>query len=391
VSATPADVPHVLTLTDAIGHGGAERIAVDLTLRLDPTRFRRSLCVTRPSPAASAAAQEDHRRLVAADVDVLSLDRRSFADVTALGPLVRRIVGGRVDVIHAHKFGSNVWAAVLGRALQVPVVIAHEHTWSFEGQWLRLHLDRHVVGRWADAVVAVSEADRARMISMVRMPAEHVVLIPNGISFTPQGDRSETRRRLGLDPDVPVLVQTAVLRPQKAIEVMLEAMAIVRTSHPRAQLLVVGPGDPTELRGTAARLGVGDAVSFLGGRSDVPAVLAAADLGVLSSHFEGSPLAVLEYMGAGLPVVATNVGGLPQMVVDGETGVLTPPRQPSALAAAVSRLLGDPALAARMGRAGRARQQAEFSLDAMTARVTELYDRLLAGRRRLASGRAARR
>jgi glycosyltransferase involved in cell wall biosynthesis len=378
---TNAAVPHVLTLTDAIGHGGAERIAVDLAIRLDPGRFRRTLCVTRPPAAAADVALADHRRLVEAGVDVLALDRRSRADVRGLSPLIRRLARGRVDVIHAHKFGSNVWAALLGRALRVPVVIAHEHTWSFEGQWLRRQLDRHVVGRLADVVVAVSEADRVRMIDTVKMRGDRIVLIPNGISFEADGDRLAVRRELGLDPNAPVLAQTAVLRPQKAIGVMLEAMALVRRSHPVARLLVIGPGDTGELQDLAMRLGVAEAVTFMGARSDVPAILGGADVGVLSSDFEGSPLAVLEYMAAGLPVVATDVGGLPQIVNDGVTGLLVPARDPASLATAVCRLLDDERLARRMGEQGRARQRAEFSMDAMTRRVSDLYERLLASRR----------
>ena len=173
--------PHVLTLTDVIGLGGAERIAEELCALADPDRFRRSLCVTRPT-AHVPGSEASVARLRDAGVDVVFLERRNRFDLRPMARLVRVVRDGGVDVIHAHKFGSNVWAALLGHALGVPVVVAHEHTWSFEGQRGRRLADRHLVARFSDAVIAVSEADRARMVAEVGMPADRVVLIHNGIA-----------------------------------------------------------------------------------------------------------------------------------------------------------------------------------------------------------------
>jgi glycosyltransferase involved in cell wall biosynthesis len=282
-----------------------------------------------------------------------------------------------VDVVHAHKFGSNMWASMLGHAAGVPVVIAHEHTWSFEGQPLRRVADRHVVARFSDAVIAVSEADRRRMVAEIGMPEERVVLIHNGIDGDGRGDGERVRRELGLPPGVPVLIQTATLRPQKAVEVMIAATAILRRTYPEVRLLVAGQGDVARLQSVASGHGVSDGVLLLGPRVDVADLLAAASVGVLSSDFEGMPLAVLEYMAAGLPVVATAVGGVPEIVREGETGFLVAPRDPAALAERVSRLLGDPALARDMGERGRRRQREAFSRQTMVGAVTTLYERLL--------------
>ena len=257
------------------------------------------------------------------------------------------------------------------------MVVAHEHTWSFEGQRARRLADRHLVARFSDAVIAVSEADRARMVADVGMPADRVVLIHNGIAEPEGGNENAVRRELELAPGAPVLLQTATLRPQKAVEVMIGAMAPLRRVHPDVRLLVAGQGDVDRLQGLAAAEGVADAVSLLGPRRDVTDLLAAANVGVLSSDFEGMPLAVLEYMAAGLPVVATGVGGLPEIVREGETGFLVAPRDPAALAERIGRLLADPALAREMGERGRRRQQEQFSSEAMVAAVTGLYERLL--------------
>lgn len=368
---------HVLTLTDVVGRGGAEAVAEELCVQADPALFRRSLCVTRPT-AQVPGADASLARLRDAGVEVMFLERSQRFDLRPLGRLAAHVRGHGVDVIHAHKFGSNVWAALLGRALGVPVVIAHEHTWSFEGQRGRRLIDRHVVARFCDAVIAVSEADRRRMVAEVGMPADRVSLIHNGVAGYAGGDGESIRRELGLSDAAPVLVQTATLRPQKAVEVMIAATALVRRTHPDVRLLVAGEGDTAALLQVASAHGVGDAVSLLGPRGDVPDLLAAASVGVLSSDFEGMPLAVLEYMAAGLPVVATDVGGVPEIVHDGETGFLVAPRDPPALAERIGRLLDDPALARAMGERGRHRQQEAFSREAMVGAVTALYLRLLA-------------
>jgi glycosyltransferase involved in cell wall biosynthesis len=365
-----------MMMIEAVGAGGAERVAEELALNTDPARFTRSVLVTRPLERVTGSA-EACARLRDSGVDLHFLNRGNTLDLRALRRLVGLLRSTHVDVLHAHMFGSNVWAALLGHPLGVPVVVAHEHTWSFEGQPLRKLLDRNVVARFSDKVIAVSAADQRRMIETVGMRPDRVTLIPNGISWSGGGDPLAVRRELGIPPEAPVLVQIAVLRPQKAIDVMLNAMAILRETHPDARLLVAGPGDPAELRAMAAQLELGERALLLGGREDVPDVLAAANVGVLSSDFEGMPLAVLEYMAAGLPVVSTCVGGLPEMVEPGETALLVPPRDPQALAAAVGRLIDDPALAQRMGEAGRSRQQARFSSQAMTTRVDELYEDLL--------------
>ncbi|MFL5859966.1 MAG: glycosyltransferase family 4 protein [Solirubrobacteraceae bacterium] len=379
MQATTTRRPHVLTLTDVIGRGGAEAIAEELCVQADPARFRRSLCVTRATAHVYGAATS-LTRLRDAEVEVVFLERRKRLEVSSLSRLASLLRRRHVDVIHAHKFGSNVWAALLGRATGVPVVIAHEHTWSFEGQRARRLADRHLVGRFSDAVIAVSEADRRRMVSEVGMPADRVVLIPNGIAGAGAGDRVAVARELGLAPGTPVLVQTATLRPQKAVEVMIAATAIIRRAHPDVRLLIAGDGDAARLRAVAAAEGVADAVSLLGPRGDVADLLAAASVGVLSSDFEGMPLAVLEYMAAGLPVVAPGVGGLPEIVRDGETGFLVGPRDPAALAERVGRLLADPALAREMGERGRRRQRELFSQEAMTGAVSGLYERLLSAK-----------
>lgn len=367
--------PHVLTLTDTILVGGAERLAMDLVRGTDPSRFRRTICITRRMAHGSQVyAAAEIPTLREEGVGVLELDRGSRLDLRGWLRLVRYLRAEQVDVIHAHKFGSNVWAAVLGTLCRVPVIIAHEHTWSFEGQRLRRWLDRWIVGRLSDMVIAVSEADRRRMIEIVRMPPERVRLIENGIRPAGVGDREAVRQSVGADGDTPVLVSVSVLRPQKALDVMIRAFAIVRSARPAVRLLIAGQGNRDALSALVRELDLEQAVTFLGFRRDVVNVLAAGDIAVSSSDYEGSPLAVMEYMAAGLPVVATDVGGVPRLIEHGRTGLLVPRRDPQALAAALELLLDDRGLAREMGDRGRERQQRDFSFDATLREVQALYD-----------------
>ena len=370
----------VVTLVDRpTVTGGAERLAVQVAARLDRDRFESILCASRRTDEPLL-----DRELAEAGVEVLALDRRSKLDLGAWRPLVRRL--SEVDVVHAHMFGSNVWGTVLGRLKRVPVVVAHEHTWSFQGRPLRRLLDREVVARFADAFIAVAEEDRRKMIEVEGVDPDTIRLIPNGIPDPEPGDGALVRRELGIAEDAPVIGVVCELRAQKALEVLFAAAAQLRQELPGLRVLVAGDGPEREnLEQEARRLELDGTVQLLGIRRDVPALLDALDVAVLSSDYEGSPLSVMEYMAAGKPVVSTRVGGVPELVEDGVHGLLVEPRDPAALAAAIERLLRDPAEARRLGEQGRERQQRELSLDAMVRRVEDLYEELwLASPRRRA-------
>jgi glycosyltransferase involved in cell wall biosynthesis len=372
----------VLTLVDSIdSQGGGESLAREITTRLDKDRFEATLCATRwrPSPEYSGTLAELER----AGVGFVGLERRSRLDLRPWGTVLRMIRGG-VDVLHSHKFGSNVWAAGLSTLSRPPVFVAHEHTWSYSGDRLRMLLDRRLIAPRADAFVAVSRDDQRKMVEIERIPSEKTRFIPNGIdpAPSPKDAGKGIRRELGLGVDQPVIGTVATLRAQKALDVLIESALILREEFPDLAVLIAGGADPraaeeaARLEALADRLGAGQTVRFLGPRDDVPSLLTALDVAVISSDYEGSPLSAMEYMEAALPVVATRVGGLPDIVVDGETGFLVPPRDPAAIAAAVTRLLADQDLAGRMGEAGQRRRRAEFDLSATVRRVEELYEEL---------------
>jgi glycosyltransferase involved in cell wall biosynthesis len=283
----------------------------------------------------------------------------------------------RIDVLHAHSFGQNAWASLIGRLTSVPAVIAHEHNWAFTGRALRPVIDRELIARCASAMIVVSQEARRRMIEVERIAPERLVLLPNGIRALPPGDGRTVRTELGIGRDDPVIGTVCILRSEKALDVLVRATALLVAEFPRLRVLIVGDGpERSSLEALVKQLGLEDSVLLTGARTDVPDVLAALDVAVLSSDYEGIPLSILEFMDAGKPIVATDVGGIPEVIEDGVHGVLVPPRDEAALAAAVADVLRDPEAAKEMGARARDRCRREFSLDRTVERLQQLYRQL---------------
>lgn len=371
----------VLTLVQSIGlSGGGERLAREITKGLDPDRFQRTLCVTRwdPSSRKAPVVAEALRELDRAGVRFLGLERNSSFDLWSLRPLLDELKRGGTDVLHAHMFGSNVWAAMLGTLARTPVIVAHEHTWSYEGQPLRRFLDRELIARRSDAFIAVSSEDRRRMIEIERIAPEDVIFIPNGIPTPAPPSGKDVRAELGLAPDTPLIGSVGTLRAQKRFDLLVDAAAELRRMIPEIRVAIAGEGRAkADLERQIERLGLGETVILLGRRDDVPDFLSVLDVAVNCSDFEGSPLSIMEYMEASLPVVATRVGGVPDLIEEGVNGLLVEPGQPGALANAVAALLGDPERSAEIGRENRRRRSEQFDITTMTGRLEALYVELL--------------
>jgi glycosyltransferase involved in cell wall biosynthesis len=370
--------PRVLMLVDNVNEesGGAERFAIGLAAALPAQRCDVWVCTTRVARGPLIAVLGD------AGVRHLHLGRRpGHLDPLAFRPLARTLRGQHIDVLHAHMFGSNVWGTLIGRLCRVPVVVANETTWSYQGNRLRRALDGQLIGRFADAFVAVSEADRARMVGIERVPHAKTVVIPTAyLPRPPAAAGAGVRAELGLGPGDPVIGTIAILRPQKALHVLVDAFAQVVRSLPRAHLVIAGPS-PGPVRGElelqARAAGLEDRVHLLGQRDDIEEVWRAFDVGAISSDFEGTPLAAIECLTCGIPLVATAVGGLPEIIEHDRSGVLVAAGDPAALAAALEGLLRDPHRRERLGAAGSERAQA-FTIERIAARFAQLYRRLLA-------------
>jgi glycosyltransferase involved in cell wall biosynthesis len=381
----------VLQLTDRVGsHGGAEHLTMQIAERLDPTRFESMVCATRfsASEREKETVEEAAADLRGAGVRFLGLNRRTRAHFWAWWPLMKLLRSEQVDVVHAHKFGSNIWGVVFGRLCGVPVVVTHEHGWSFEGR-AKTIVDRELIARGSNAFIAVSREDRRRMVELQGIDPERAIFVANGIKALPPPSGRDVRAELGIAADAPVVTTVGFLRQPKAMDVLIESAARIAPRFPGLRVLIVGEGaDRPVYEALIDRLGMQDTVKLLGLRSDVPDLLAASDVAVLSTNSEGSPLSVMEYMDAGLPVVATRVGGIPDLIDDGVEGLLVEPQDSEGLGNAIARVLDDPDEGRRMGERGRERRRREFDIDVMVENLqnlyVELYDTTRRGRREAA-------
>jgi glycosyltransferase involved in cell wall biosynthesis len=372
----------VVTLIDRLVQGGAERLAVEITTRLDPDRFDRTLCVTRWSDPAHAdfgpAVADSRAELDRAGVRFVGLSRRSRGDLGAWRPLIAQLRRERTDVVHGHMFGSNLAAVVFGRTARVPVVVAHEHSWSFSGSAWRVPIDRILIAGRSDALIACSREDRRRMIELERIRPEQIRFIPNGIDARPPTPGRDLRAELGIPSASPTVGTVGTLRVEKRFDVLIRAAAVLTGHVPDLRVLIAGEGpERAALESLISELGLTEVVTLLGSRTDVPDVLRALDVAVVCSDFEGSPLSVMEYMESALPVVGSRVGGIPDLIEDGVHGLLVERRDHQAFATAIEVLVADPDRARRMGLAGRQRRRAEFDLAVVVRRIEDLYIELL--------------
>ncbi|WP_272474142.1 glycosyltransferase [Baekduia alba] len=373
-----------MTLIDVVAEiGGAEVLAVELLRGLDPDAFRRTLVVYRRLEPGSRE-RESQERVVAglrADgVRVVTLEGTSRYDVQSWRPFARLLRRGDVDVVHSHLFGPNLWAALWTRIAPRTAFVAHEHTWSYEGRPLRKLADRWVVAAASDAFLAVSEQDRRQMLEREHIPAAAIRVLPNGIA-PPAAPVVDLRAQLGVPAGAPLIGSVGLLRPQKDFGTLIRAHATVVARHPEARLAILGDGEEGDaLRSLVDELGLGDRVLLPGFQEGGAAAAAAFDVAVNSSTFEGSSLAIIEYMALGRPIVATSVGGTPDLLAGGAAGVLVEPRDPQAFGTAVADLLDDPARAQRLGARAQERQRAEYDVGVQVRRLEALYRELVSRR-----------
>jgi glycosyltransferase involved in cell wall biosynthesis len=344
----------VLHVVDALNIGGAERVAINLVNLLPRDRFRPYLCTTRAEGPLS--------ELVAPDVTRLCLERQRRLDAVALRQFRDFVADRRVRIVHAHGpalFFARIAASLCGRC---PLIWHDHHGRGGSGErpvWLYRLATRGVAG-----VIAVSQglADWCRQT--LRVASHRIWYIPNLVPSDEQGFDAEDCPELPGEPGKR-MVCVANFRPDKDHPNLLQAMSVVAAQVPGAHLLLVGDSADHVyvggIRRQIEKMKLDHAVTYLGPRNDVPAILRACDIGVLSSSAEGLPLALLEYGHAGLAAAATAVGQCGEVLDNGYAGMLAPPRSPQDLGRALVRLLED--------REERARYAARFQ-----SRVDELYN-----------------
>jgi glycosyltransferase involved in cell wall biosynthesis len=374
-----AETPlRVLVLIDSLIAGGAELLLSDFAAGAPAVGVVPSVAYLGERDGSPAAARLRERR-----VEPVRVQMGGLLQPASLARVRQHIRAVSPDVVHTHLGYADMLGGLAARSLGVAAVsTVHVMDWHVQGvrERARRRLIASVRRRCAAAVVTVSEAARRELLAARLDRAAHVVTIHNGVAARPApGAGARIRAELGIDPDELVLLLLAVIREGKGHDVAADAVARLRERHPRLRLLVAGDG-PARAAAERALAPLGESARLLGHRDDVMELLDAADLMVLPSAADAFPTALIEAMAGSVAVVATSVGGIPEIVVDGETGILIgAPPTASALAVALEPLLENAELRRRMGMAGRARYEQEFTVETWARRTRQLYDRVIAG------------
>jgi len=380
VSAEPL---RILLANDHLGWGGTVLHGVGKLFllsipRFDPARVRVVPVILRRRDALARAFDE-------AGISIRFLARGKFDPRTYFD--LRRIVGEeRIDVLHLQGYGAATFGRLVAARTGVPAVVTVHSVDPRYPRYMRLP-DRLLARRTA-RFLYMNDTLRDFCVQRCSAPLPALEKLPLGIdlaAFRGGPDKEEARRAIGIgENEAPVVGTVTRLFEQKGNRYLLEAWRTVAARVPRAVLVVAGDGpERAALEESARAHGLAGRTRFLGFRDDVPAVLRAFDVAVLASLWEATPLAGFESMAAGLPIVATAVDGLSEVLEDGRTALLVPPASPSALAAAILRLADDAALAERL--AGAAREESRrYSIEEHVRRLTEVYESAAAASREAA-------
>jgi glycosyltransferase involved in cell wall biosynthesis len=357
--------------------GGAERLVVHLVEHLSRERFV-PVCICLESPLGT----HYEARVRALGVPLYFLGKGAGASGSVLRQLNALFRQYRPAVVHTHIIGLN-YAYPLMLRYRTPARVHTMHSLAQHevgvrvGAWVRTLAFRYRIG----GVVPVAVADEVRASIQQLYGYPDPPLIPNGIptdEYAPDPDRRvQWRQAHGIEPYATVLVHVGRFAPPKNHALLIEAFAQVRTDAPLYLLLVGGGELEHAVREQVTQLGLENRVRFLGVRADVADILRASDVFVLSSRWEGNPLSVMEAMAAGLPVVSTGVGGVPELVREGETGLLVPSEDAGALAQAMQALVDDPVRRQAMGAAARQHAVAHFDIRHTVRGYEQLYEALL--------------
>lgn len=367
-------VKRVLHIIDSLHLGGAQEVVLNLAT-CGSARFRHEV-----------ATMHGHGiywdRLRDAGVKVHSLSPHKFLPLY-LATLPALLLSRRPDILHCHLIPSNIIAKPLGALLGVPLILNHDHTNDPHriDNKLLLALDKST-NRFARHFIAVAAACRDFLIQHESIPPEKITLVPNAIDlrrFSPGTiSHEESRASLGLPPDVPVISGVGRLNPQKNFSLFLDIAAALAPRFPDLRFLLAGEGpEESMLREKARALGLADRVVFSGYVADTRKVYVAADMLLMPSRFEGLPMTLLEAMAMGLPVVASRLDGIAEVIEDGVEGFLVESAGTKGFVERCATLLENPAKSSELAANARAKIETRFSVERMTSAVEAIYDRFL--------------
>ncbi|MBI3248596.1 MAG: glycosyltransferase [Deltaproteobacteria bacterium] len=372
----------LLLVIDELDIGGTEQQIFELVRKIDRRKYLPMVCCFRPGRIA--------KEIEALGVRVFVLPKRNKFDLQLLPALVQLLRRERIDLIQTYLFTANTWARVAAIVARVPLIVTSERNVTMWEERYKQILGKFL-DRWTHRTIANSSAVKEYLVGK-GIAAQKTHVISNGVDpdrFADIAPNDAIKKELGLSPDHRVVSMIVRLEPAKDVSTFLRAAALVAQRRPDVSFLIVGGGSQqNELEREAAQLGLHGRLVFTGLRRDVPRLLSISDVSALSSLKEGMSNTIMESMAAGKPMVATQVGGNVELIVDGETGFLVPPRNPEAFADALHKLLADPDGARRMGKRAQERIIQLFSAEALVAKTERLYDELV-GQAPMASTRVA--
>jgi glycosyltransferase involved in cell wall biosynthesis len=367
-------VKRVLHIIDSLHLGGAQEVVLNLAT-CGSSRFRHEV-------ATMHGRGIYWDRLKKAGIKVHSLSPHKFLPAY-LASIPWRILADKPDILHCHLIPSNIIAKPLGVLLGVPVIINHDHTndpHRIENKIL-LALDKST-NRFAHHIIAVAAACRDFLTTHESIPPRKISLVPNAIDlrrFSPgEASRDEVRRQLGLPAASHIVAGVGRLNPQKNFALFLDIAAQLAHRFPGLHFLLAGNGPEEQmLREKASALGIANRVTFSGYVADTRLVYLAADVLLMPSRYEGLPMTLLEAMAMGLPVVASKLDGIAEVIGDGGEGFLVPSDDAALFVERTAALLADAELSSRISKNARAKIEASFSVERMTSSVEDIYDRFL--------------
>lgn len=361
--------PTVVLLTTNFDIGGAERVYAYLARGLRDLGYR-------VIAACLQIRSGSLRQHLGPGIEVVDMGMASKMDVRAAFRLFRLLRSERPSVLYTFMFHPHLVGRIVGRLARVPIILSSQQTMAWEGP-VQEALNR-LTARWCAAVVAVSKRVEEYLATQVGVPREKLVTVYNCVDLSRFGSAKQNGDPRSDFRQACVVGSAARLNPEKDHDTLIQAIHLVRKRFPEVRLLLAGDGPERErLHARVQTFGLAGQVKFLGHVEDIARFYPQLDLYVQSSHVEGFPCSVLEALACRLPVIATRVGGTEEAVVDGECGLLVPPRDATALARALEWMIENPQKAREMGERGRLRVLDLFSAEAMVRSTDGLIQRLL--------------
>lgn len=365
----------VLHVIDSLHLGGAQEVVLNLATCGNRQRFSHEV-------ATMHGRGVYWDRMAALGISLHSLSPNKFFPWYAVS-LPALLLRGRFDILHCHLVASNIIAKPIGRLCRVPAVLNHDHTNDDyrANDRARLALDT-LSNRLASHIIAVSDSCRRFLVERERVPAEKITIVQNAIDLrrfsAACGTRSEARKSMGLPENVPVVAGVGRLNPQKNFSLFIRVAAEVLKRCPQAVFVLAGDGpEDGLLRKLARESGVGERLHFCGYVPDTRQVYLAADVLLMPSLFEGLPMSLLEAMAMRVPVVASALDGIAEVVENGRDGFLVPSGDAKCFCERVCQLIENPSLARELGAAASEKIARRFSSERMCCEVERVYDRFL--------------